>query len=227
MYWNNPIETVKGPSDILDRAAHNGAHRLYYNPAVDMDSVQRLDYLADICSKANLWLGGKFDADGDFCARLVNINRFAQSLPTEGCVKPILLYYTGSVPYEAATGGTRFLAAEVIPEIKTMPAFISTHARYSSAFEQLEEVTDIDRFRELCNSPGCVVFMRLTDNSADHGINWFEIASENQRVSVYSEESTVQALKDYLQTQPADFKFTPAWFAEYIDWSRYLSDNSW
>jgi hypothetical protein len=218
MLWINPTEIITADSDALIRAKHNGIHYLYYNPSVSVSEINSLDNLNDICTRANFWLARRRGVDLNFTARLVNINRFAQTLPLIGCVKPMLLFYQGGACYEAATGGTRLLAAQALKTISSVPAFISTHDRWKFKFAQLEEVTSIDRYRELCNSPDCTVNLRITNSDDPVGIDWFEITSTDQRIRVYSDEVTTVALENYLQTQPQNFKFSPEWFATTIEW---------
>ena len=222
MHWNNPIEIISDNNDVLLRAQHNGQHCLFYNPAVNIDCIRRLDTPADICAVANQWLKQKISVSNDFKARLVNINRFAQSLQTIGCVKPMLLFYHGTIPYEAGTGGTRMLALDVLSTITSVPAFISTHSCYRDNFANLEEITDIARFKELCGAPTGTVSLRLESASGNVGINWFEIDSQTPDVAVHSEESTICALENYLTQQSDNFIFTPQWLIQPIDWSRYF-----
>lgn len=225
MNWNNPIEVITENNDVLTRAQHNGQHCLFYDPAVNIDLIQRLDSPNDICAQANQWLEQKISVSNDFKARLVNINRFAKTLQSIGCVKPMLLFYQGGMPYVAGTGGTRMLALDVLLSISTVPAFISTHTQWRNNFTNLEEVVDIARFKELCGSPNGTVSLRLEDANSDVGINWFEIDNQSTSVAVYSEETTIAALEKYLDEQSAEFKFTPQWFIAPIDWSCYFANN--
>lgn len=224
MQWNNPIETITENNDVLVRAQHNGQHCLFYNPAVDLNQIQRLDSPEEICKQANNWLHEQTSVSNDFKSRMVNINRFAQTLQTVGCVKPMLLFYCGTLPFEAGTGGTRMLALDVLLTITSVPAFISTHSCYRDNFANLEEITDIARFKELCGAPNSTVSLRLENADGNVGINWFEIDSQNSDVAVHSEESTICALENYLTQQDDNFIFTPQWLVQPIDWSRYFSN---
>lgn len=218
------IESDNTDSDILIQSKHGGVHCLYYHPGVGIQHINAIDNLTDICTSANRWLDQQEKVSEDFKARLVNINRFAQTLRTVGCVKPVLLQYYGSIPYTCATGGTRLLAIEALNGITTVPAFISTNAQYSSNFVQLEEVTDVARFRTLCNASTGAINLRVNSKDDDCGIEWFEFDSPNRNIRVPSEQDSVAALEIYLKTQPSYFKFDREWFAQPIDWSRYFSN---
>ena len=221
MNWNNAASSIFDDNNILSHIQQEHGHCLYYNPAVDINSIQNTDFLQDICLTANSWLDKTLEVSDNFKARLVNINRFAQTLVTTGCAKPLLLHYRGSMPFTAGTGGTRLLAAEVLPSVTTLPAFISTNVQHNTIFSGLEEITTITRFRELCHAPRGEIRMQL-DSDNEIGIIWYEVDSPDRSIAVYSDESTVAALGQYLKAQTAEFRFEPKWFASAIDWSGYF-----
>ena len=55
MYWNNPIETVRYPSDsnIIFKSQHNDRHCLFYDPEVDKHNIANNQTLQDLCDWAN------------------------------------------------------------------------------------------------------------------------------------------------------------------------------
>jgi len=186
---------------------------LYYDPAVNIQHIRLLDHLDDIINAANRWLTQSADLDLNAQARLVNINRFADSIRRRGSCKPMILNWPGELPYEAGNGGTRMLAIEVLPEITTVPAFITSLTK-----QNLEEVSNLEQFKRLCQCPEGDVYIKLSNTV---GIEWFEAPSQDPDLIVYSDADTAQALHNYIKHHSMN-QFTRSWFATPIDWSRYF-----
>lgn len=186
---------------------------LYYNPTVNIQHIRLLDHLGDIINAANCWLAGSFELDLNAQARLVNINRFADSIRRRGSCKPMILNWPGELPYEAGNGGTRMLAIEVVPEITTVPAFITSLSR-----QPLEEVDNLRQLRQLCQCLEGDVYIKL-DNQV--GVAWFEAPSQDPDLVVYSDADTAQALNQYIKRHSLS-EFNKSWFATPIDWLQYF-----
>lgn len=224
MYWNNPIvtATVGQWPDPIELAQHQGQHCLFYDPAVPEAHITKLDWLDAICDTANQWIH-KLDAITDAgqrnkTAKTVRINLFLHSLRTHGNIKPMLMYYRGSVPYTAANGGTRLLAAERMPELTSWPCFISTHQKFRNQFQHLTEIKSLQDFASVCKADKDTKFLfRLTDASADYGIDWYEAQLGDTWVP--NDDQCLTWLQTYLASQPSDFRFTPQWFDQEIDWT--------
>lgn len=186
---------------------------LYHDHAVKIQHIDLLDHLDDIIDRANRWLHGTVELDQNAQARLVNINRFADSIQRRGSCKPMILNWSGELPYEAGTGGTRMLAIEVVPEITTVPAFITSLSRLP-----LEEVSNLSQFKQLCQCSEGDVYIKLSNRV---GIEWFEAPSQDPDLIVYSDDETAKALGNYIKQNLMN-QFTKDWFATPIDWSRYF-----
>lgn len=186
---------------------------LYYDPQVAIQHIDLLDHINNVIANANCWLKNTLDIDQNAQARLVNINRFAESIARRGSTKPMMLNWSGDFPYIPGNGGTRMLAIEVLTNIRSAPAFITSVSKLA-----LEEVTSVAQFQQLCQCPGSEVYLRLSNTV---GIEWFEISSQDQDLVVYDDFVTAQALKKYL-SQQENFEFSRAWFATPINWSRYF-----
>lgn len=187
---------------------------LYYNPAVSIDHIRLLDRLSDIIEAANRWLAGTAQLDLNAQARLLNINRFAQSIARRGSCKPMMLNWSGQLPFEPGNGGTRMLAIEVIPTVVTVPAFIT-----SIATLDLQPVQSLAQFKDLCHCVQGDVYVRL---SASVGIEWYEAHSDDADLIMYSDQITAQALAQFIKHHNVK-QFTKEWFATAVDWSHYFS----
>ena len=222
MYWNNPIIEATVNSSIDPVAMSQKQHCLFYDPGVPLDRMVKLISLQDTCNLANQYLKN-FDlilepGDVDKIANIVRINQFVHSLRQHGNFKPVLLNYTGTWPLGASTGGSRVMAAERIPELQSLPAFISTHNCYKDEFTHLEEITTLEQFAKHCHADNYTQFyFRLTDNCAEYGIDWYEVALES--TSVPGNEQCLAWLRSYIQQQPQKFEFTPEWFDQEINWT--------
>lgn len=228
MYWNNPLTETHWPSDTdpINESLHQGAHCLFWNPATKFDNVVTQQRLADLCKWANEWL----DTDGidEFVAdarnhydiaNLIKLNVWIHSIREHGIVKPWMMLDQGDGSFLAGTGDSRLRCLERIPEITTVPAFISTVASRRHLYKGLEEVTTFDRFAELCGAKVNQLFLfRLTDPSAPYGIYWYEYNSDLTRSVTPSQDEAVQMFVNYYKQNPV--KITPEWFDQHIDWQK-------
>lgn len=224
MYWNNPViyATVQSGPDVIESAQHQHNHCLFFDPRVPVTSMKKLLSLQDTCDLANQYIGC-FDCvvqpgDIDKIANIVRINQYVHSLQQHGNFKPMLLTFTGSWPLGANTGGSRVMAAERIPGLESFAAFVSTHRRYQDQFQHLQEITTLAQFADHCGAGLHTQFVfRLTDATADYGIDWYEVALET--TTVPSNQQCISWLVNYLSQQPKCFEFTPQWFDQEIDWT--------
>lgn len=229
MFWNNPIEKVIYPSnsDILFKATHAGRHCLYYDPAVDIKLIHTNQSLSALCNLANRKICQDIDqcfadpTNTDWLANIVKINLWVHDLPISGSVKPMLLVYSGHPLYNfnsiSGTGSSRLKALERVPSITHVHGFITTGQEYKHKFQQLELITNFDRFAEICQAQeGQQFLFRLTNEQAGYGIDWYEF-NHNKTANVTPPESAcITALKNYLTRCPTTF--TPEWFDQQISW---------
>lgn len=229
MYWNNPLIELTWPNsrDPIIESFHNGAHCLYFNPCATFDTVQTNQRLQDLCNWANagLHLGiDKFVAD---ChnhydiANLVKINMWIADIKTQGIVKPWMMLDQGDGTYIAGTGDSRLRCLECIPEITTVPAFVSTRTEYANRYSNLQSVTCFDQFAELCGAESGQEFLfRLTNSSAPYGIYWYEYNTERTRSVTPNESWCVNTFAKYAQQNP-NLTVTKNWFNELKDWQTF------
>lgn len=234
MYWNNPLIELQWPAtqDPIVQSQHNGTHCVFWNPAAGFDRVVTQQRLNDLCEWANNQLGSdgveKFVADPRNhydIANLVKLNMWIKSIREQGIVKPWLLQDQGDGTFLAGNGDSRLRCLERIPEISTVPAFISTTSDRKHLYAQLEEVTTFDRFAELCGAVvGQQFLFRLTDNTAPYGLYWYEYNSERTRSVTPGEAEAVAMFLNYIQANP-DTKITPKWFDSEITWEHHTSSS--
>ena len=219
MYWNNPIIKIS----TLDQP--NVSHRLFYCGDMLLDLIQPLQTLQQLCTLANQRLDqyprNSFTKDTkshDFISNIVKINQMVSTIKDFGCVKPMLLQYTGTMPMRPGTGDSRLKAIECIPEITTVPAIISTHEKHSHLFDHCEQIDSVDQLRQVCNTESDF-YVRFTDEFAEYGVDWFEYSED--KVAVPATEWCLTVLQNYINAQSDTFKFVPSWFKNLIDWQQY------
>lgn len=229
MYWNNPLIEIRWPGgpDPIKASMHNGNHRLFFNPYSNFDNISTNQRLDDLCSWAREWmLRGLMTFCSDprnyyDIANLVKLNIWIADIRKQGIVKPWLIQDQGDGTFLAGTGDSRLRCLERIPEIKTVPAFISTHRDRAHLYESFESVDTFDRFAELCGAVnGQNYLFRLTDPTAPYGLYWYEYDSERTRVVTPGEEACVRAFHYYALNNPSVI-ITPEWFDTLVDWRHY------
>jgi hypothetical protein len=235
MYWTNQIHTIESnqDSDIIEQSQHDGQHCLFYDPAINIIDIQRVLQLKDICQISNHQLANHHrelrqgNCWQNEIANIVRINMFVHSMRKIGSVKPMLLHYDQGLPYTASTGGTRLMAAELIPEITHVSGFVTTHQRHRLRFSHLPEIKCWSDFVKYCGTEeSSTVLIRLTDAAANWGIDWFEVAVDQHqgtRIFVPQDDWCLAVLQNYVNCQPEDFKFTPEWFNTQIAWDLYYA----
>ena len=228
MYWNNPNILVPWPNDFdpIVHSSHQGQHCLFYDPELQLDRVQKLMTLTDVCVLANRWLADKdvITDPGDLnkIVNTVRINQFVHSLQQEGNHKPILVHFDGDWPMISSTGGTRLMAAERCGSIKSFTAFISTHQRHRQQFDHLEEITTFDSFAHRCGAvPRNKFVFRFTEAEAHYGLDWYEVSLN--RTTVPDDSQCLYLLTNYVGRQHSTFEFTPDWFDSKIHWPDFES----
>lgn len=231
MYWNNPLIEANWPTlqtDPVAQAQHSGQHCLFWNPAARFDHIYTDQRLSDLCRWAMEWLsqdgidGFAADARNHYdMANLVKLNLWIRDIRAQGIVKPWLILDQGDGTYLAGTGDSRLRCLERIPEIQTVPAFVSTHKDRAHLYQDLEPVQSFDRFAVLCGARvGQLFSFRLTDPAAPYGLYWYEYNSDRTRSVTPSQDHCVQAFVAYARRHQ-DLSITPEWFDQAIDWNQY------
>lgn len=232
MYWNNPLINVTWPSPIdpVVASLHHGEHCLFWNPVAKFDNIKTNQTLKDLCNWANQWLEN--DGIRSFVntvsnhydiANLVKLNMWIADIRHQGIVKPWLILDQGNDEYIAGTGDSRLRCLERIPEIHSVPAFISTHRNRAALYQDLEEITTFDQFATLCRAePGQEFLFRLTDPAAPFGMYWYEYNSDQTRSVTPGETEAVHMFINFYKKNPG-VTITPEWFDHLVDWSEYRS----
>lgn len=225
-HWNNPIVSLKAFEDTTawEQMQHGGQHCILYDPRTPLNHIQRVLTLDMACNQANALLssGTLFTNQQTFneIANLVRINMFYHSIVQQGNIKPMLLQYTGCYPYNAATGGTRMAAIELISNIQSVQAFVSTHKRVRHELAHLQEVLT---WHDFCNIAGAqqssTIYLRLTDYDADYGLDWYEVGLTDPAMIVPQDKECLVSLERYVESQSNSFRFYPDWFREKINWT--------
>jgi hypothetical protein len=230
MYWNNPLIETKWPSDQdpVQQSFHHGAHCIFWNPRAKFDNITTNQRLNDLCKWANSWLitngidGFIADHRNHYdIANLVKLNMWIADIRIQGIVKPWLIQDQGNGTYLAGTGDSRLRALECIPEIQTVPAFISTKVDRAHLYPELEPVTSFDQFAHLCGAEtGNLFLFRLTDSQAPYGMYWYEYSTSRTRAVTPGEPAAVDLFVKYIRQHPAT-KITPTWFNTPVSWADY------
>ena len=229
MYWNNPLEQYVWPCDTdpVQRASHHSQHCLFWNPARSVADISTNQTLQDLCDWAMQWLTqdglSAFVADRRNhydIANLVKLNMWIHDIRQQGIVKPWLILDAGDGSYWAGTGDSRLRCLEVLPEIQTVPALISTHRDRAWLYQDLEPVRDFAALARHCRAQlGQLFLFRFTDLQAPYGLYWYEYNSELTRRVTPSESWCVTAFQNYWQHQAEPI--TKQWFATPRDWWHY------
>lgn len=229
MYWSNPLIETRWPceGDPLQELLGD-QHCLFWQPEFDFNAQTLIcnQNLYDICEWANLRLAfgaETFVADElnhYVIANLVKMNLWAVDIRRQGIVKPWLILDWGDGRYEAGTGDTRLRICEVMPEIRSVKAFVSTHRRRAHLYQDLEPVRDFDRFAELCGAePNLPFLFRPTDAAAPFGLYWYEYDTSLTRPVTPSTEWCVGVFANYIRSNPVTI--TPQWILHPVPWHSY------
>jgi hypothetical protein len=230
MYWNNPLIEIKWPSDQdpVQQSFHNGAHCVFWNPQTKFDNISTNQRLSGLCKWANEWLisdgidGFVVESRNHYdIANLVKLNMWITDIRSQGIVKPWLIQDQGDGTYIAGTGDSRLRALECIPEIQTVPAFISTSIDRAHLYSDLEPVTTFDQFAHLCGAESGNLFLfRLTDAQAPYGMYWYEYNTARTRAVTPGESEAVNMFVQYIRQHPGT-EITPRWFNTPVNWDNY------
>lgn len=228
MYWQNPLVQVRWPCavDPFIELLKND-HCLYWNAEFDHRSLHTNQSLQDLCDWANHGLITGADAmqqdqrNHYDLANLVKLNLWTRDIQQQGIVKPWLILDWGTDVLEAGNGDSRLRILEILCDIKTVPAFISTHRSRNARYRHLTPVNSFDEFAALCRAEmGQEFLFRPTAPDAAFGIYWYEFDSSRTRAVTPSEPWCVSAFVRYHQQHP-DVKIEPEWFLTDIDWQLY------
>jgi hypothetical protein len=139
----------------------------------------------------------------------------------QGIVKPWLLQDQGNGTFVAGTGDSRLRCLEVMPEIATVPTFVSTTTDRAHLYADLEPVTDFAHFAKLCKAEPEVEFIfRLTEPTAPYGMYWYEYTTNRTRAVTPGQDQAVCMFLNYARSVP-NFRVSRDWFTKPIVWTNY------
>ena len=232
MYWNNPTIRITYPlnsqPDPIAQSFHNGAHCIFYNPAVPKETIRYQQSLQDICDWANghiekSGIDGFINNPGNHydIANIVKLNMWIDDIRKQGIIKPMNIFYDGQEQYGINNGESRLRAVERITSISSVSAFVCTRQEHADRFAHLEQVRDFEHFAFLCKAFDYgreqIFLFQLTDPEAPYGIFWYEYDSQLTASVTPPEAFCVKTLHNYL-LQNTHFKFTPEWFDDLKAW---------
>tara|TARA_R100001224_G_C4025114_1_gene150688 strand:+ start:1807 stop:2496 length:690 start_codon:yes stop_codon:yes gene_type:complete len=223
-YWRNPQIKFIQPTDKL---IVTDPHCLFYDPKVPVESIEH-QTLNELCTWANenieeYGLESFYSTERNFydLANLVKFNMWIKDIRAQGIVKPMLLTYTGNWIYNTNTGESRLRCLEIIPHIKTVTAFITTHQQYADRFSHLIEIKRAEQLFEICDTPtGTEYWFKFTDQDAPYGIEWFEYSSEKTSSCMLPDDKCILSIQNYLKSHRS-VEFSLDWFSQEVDWSHY------
>lgn len=210
---------------------HDGAHCLFYDPAVPIKQIRYQQTLVDLCAWINQGLANHGiddfvqDQNSHYdMANMVKLNMWINDIKKQGIVKPMMLFYDGQEQYGINNGESRLRALERIPSIQTARAFVSTSQQHSARFENLVPVTSFDQFADLCKAePGQEFLFTLTNPAAPYGIFWYEYNSARTAPVTPQESWCVEVFSNYLRQH--NMQFSPEWFDILVPWASYKSNS--
>ena len=227
MYWHQPLIECRWPWDldpIPDLLADQ--YLLFWNPEFDFSRLRTNQRLTDLCAWANAGLSQGLDSfmqdarNHYDIANLVKLNMWATDIRQQGIVKPWLILDWGDYQ-EAGTGDSRLRLCEIMPEITSVPAFISTHQSRCHLYGDLAPVQTLDQLAYRCGAqPGQIFLFRPTDEHAPFGVYWYEYDSERTRTVTPGQDWCVSVFEIYWRTGGA-VSITPDWFLAPVDWYHY------
>lgn len=223
MYWDQPLVECRwpdGPDPLPQLLSHH--YRLFWNPAFDYHTLKTNQRLSDLCDWASKGLAqgiNHFIADQRNhydIANLVKLNMWAADIRRQGIVKPWLILDWKDYQ-EAGTGDSRMRLCEIMPEILTVPAFISTHKERAGLYDLLEPIDTLQRFAELCGAEvGQQFLFRPTVDPAPFGIYWYEYDSSLTRAVTPAQSWCINVFQSYYQT--CEPEIDADWFLEPVAW---------
>jgi hypothetical protein len=223
-YWRNEQIIYVQPTDA---SIVGEPHCLFYDPAVSVEAIEH-QTLEQLCTWANenikeYGLEQFYNTERNYydLANLVKFNMWIKDIKAQGIVKPMLLNYTGNWIYQTNTGESRLRCLEVVPDIRSVSAFITTHEKHRDRFTNLVEIKNAEQFFAICNTPaGTLYSFKFTDLQAPYGIEWFDYASKHTQDCMLSDDRCIQSIQNYFKSH-GPVIFDRDWFCKAVDWSRY------
>ena len=227
MYWDQPLIACRWPQDPDPFPQLLGQdYLLFWNPEFDFSGLKTNQRLDDLCAWARHGLDGGLDRfvkderNHYDIANLVKLNMWAADIRRQGIIKPWLILDWGNGVQEAGTGDSRMRLCEIMPEIRSVTAYVSTHRSRAHLYADLEPIHNLHEFAQRSGATiGQQFLFRPSKAPAPFGIYWYEYDSERTRAVTPDQPWCVNAFKQYYQThQPV---IDAAWFLAPVAWQDY------
>ena len=226
MYWDQPLIECRWPQDPDPFQELLGdQYLLFWNPEFDFHRLQTNQTIADLCAWAQHGLSQGLDSfvadqrNHYDIANLVKLNMWAADIRQQGIVKPWLILDWGNYQ-EAGTGDSRMRLCEIMPEIKTVPAFISTHRDRAMLYTELEPISTLQHLAARCEATiGQQFLFRPTTGAAPFGIYWYEYDSALTRAVTPGQAWCVTVFEAYYHRNRP--RIDASWFLDLVPWQDY------
>jgi hypothetical protein len=226
MYWNNPLIETQWPCDSDPFAGHE--LHLFYNATASFANISTNQRLQDLCDWANQWLvhdgieAFAADARNHYdMANLVKLNMWIADIQAQGIVKPWLILDEDDGTFSAGNGDSRLRCLECIPEISTVPAFVSTCADRAHLYADLVPVKTFDQFAKICGAEHRQQFVfRFTQVPKPYGLYWYEYASPRTKSVTPGQDWCVSAFVRYAEQHPK-LTISKQWFSQLVTWQTF------
>jgi hypothetical protein len=227
MYWDQPLIACRWPQDPDPFPQLLGQdYLLFWHPEFDFRALKTNQRLDDLCAWACHGLNGgldRFVADERNhydIANLVKLNMWAADIRRQGIIKPWLILDWGNGVQEAGTGDSRMRLCEIMPEIQSVTAYVSTHRSRAHLYADLEPIHTLHEFAQRCGATiGQQFLFRPSKAPAPFGIYWYEYDSELTRAVTPDQSWCVSVFEHWYRTHPTTI--TAHWFLEPIPWQAY------
>lgn len=173
----------------------------------ELTRIQPLRTLDQMLVQANSTDG----KHGDSRANLVRLNWMVENLRRDRLRKPILV----NNDWQVIVGDTRCMALNLLGR---------THAPVLAQLAQPEGIVmlDMEDLRYYCGFRAVEIITAPADSDIfQDPVSWAEFIDPDSSHHMHDESQRARMIERYLATQPRDFRFTPEWCLEPIDWSRY------
>tara|TARA_R110000868_G_scaffold408015_1_gene690124 strand:+ start:1042 stop:1695 length:654 start_codon:yes stop_codon:yes gene_type:complete len=215
--------------DIL-KIALGSTYRMFYNPSILVSTLTPVQTLDRACQVINNQLESystnisTWDAmKQDEIARLLWVNLFYQNLDTEPIRKPILVHKQNN-QLLVDCGDTRLMALQLKLSTAKVSVVITCLAEESEQYSTWQSITcDIDLVKatnfDLNNTK---ILVTPAPPDSDYAFEWMEIGDQSTSHHLHNTNHRVEMMQKYLNTQPADFKFSAEWVKTPIDWTTFF-----
>jgi hypothetical protein len=201
---------------------------LFWHPEFDFRGLQTNQRLDDLCAWTCQALAQGIDSfvaderNHYDIANLVKLNMWAADIRRQGIIKPWLILDWGNGIQEAGTGDSRMRLCEIMPEIRSVTAFISTHRDRADLYADLEPVHTLQQLADRCGATiGQQFLFRPTTGAAPFGIYWYEYDSELTRAVTPDQSWCVSVFAHYYRVhRPV---IDAAWFLAPVAWQAYAA----